>query len=638
MSKERGMRKTLVGWSAVLVFVIAGAVASVGSAAATEPETIACDANALAHAFDVGGTYVFGADCELMLGAELTLHTATTLTLESGDHHVAFIGTNAGSPFWPPASKRFATVDGHLTLEGIVVKRFSAGGTSLDGTPGTPGTNGLDNTCPICPEAGNGTERASNGTGGGHGGDGRDSRGGALLIEGGGVVTLEVTQFTEDYADGGRGGAGGNGGNGGVTVDRNFANENDTEPGGDGADGGEGGRGGDAYGGAIENDGTLIVNLSQFDDDIALGGTSVGGTGGEGGLADGEGIGGKGGNGGAAGSMGSAFGGAIYNTGSLTVTNTEFISDYAGYTGVSFSGAGGWGGSSNVQGGPGGNGGAPGSVGLVSGGDVYSVGAFTVTGGRANGVTDAGIAEGGGGGRGGAGCGAENGSAYPSCQFNGINGSPDPAGAPPSVHGQTGGETFVPTPNSGPGGGEAPGGETTPGGGETGGNGSTGNGSGDTGGPGTVGSGSGAGSGSGSGTGGSGGGSNSGGSGTGGAGGGGHAILGKITDSGTTTSVPVECPASGPSCAITAELTASGGGAGDATGSPRRLLEETVLGRAKVTVRPGHSTSLKVGLGAGGRRRLADRRRLAAHLTVLQKIGGKQTVLRSATVTFKAHG
>jgi hypothetical protein len=58
----------------------------------------------------------------------------------------------------------------------------------------------------------------------------------------------------------------------------------------------------------------------------------------------------------------------------------------------------------------------------------------------------------------------------------------------------------------------------------------------------------------------------------------------------------------------------------------------------KVTVRPGHSTSLRVGLGAGGRRRLADRRRLAVHLTVLQKIGGKQTILRSAIVTFKAHG
>jgi hypothetical protein len=49
------MRKTLVGWSAVLVFVIAGAVASVGLAAATEPETITCDANALAHAFESGG-------------------------------------------------------------------------------------------------------------------------------------------------------------------------------------------------------------------------------------------------------------------------------------------------------------------------------------------------------------------------------------------------------------------------------------------------------------------------------------------------------------------------------------------------------------------------------------------------------
>jgi hypothetical protein len=638
------MRKMLVGWSAVLVFVVSAGIVSTGSAAATEPEPIACDATALAHAFDVGGTYVFGANCELMLGTELTLHTATNLTLESGDHRVVFVGTNGGSPFWPPDSKRFATVDGHLTLEGIDVKRFSDGGSSLDGTPGTRGIDAKDNSCPICPEVGNGTERGGNGTGGGHGGDGHDAHGGAMLIDGTGVVTLEVSEFTEDYADGGRGGAGGDGGNGGVTVDRNFANETDTEPGGDGGNGGEGGQGGDAYGGAIENDGTLIVNLSKFAADIALGGTSVGGAGGEGGLADGEGLGGRGGDGGAAGSMGAAFGGAIYNTGSLTVTNSEFISDYAGYTGVSFSGRGGQGGSSNGQGGPGGDGAAPGAIGLVSGGDVYSLAAFTVTGGFANGATDAGIAEGGGGGRGGAGCGEENGSALPSCPTNGINGSPDPASAPPLVHGQAAGETFVPLPNSGPGGGEAPGEGTGggPGGGEvggsgSGGNGSTGNGSGDTGTGSGTGSGSGAGSGSGSGAGGGGAGSGAGGAG-GGTGGGGHAVLGKLTSSGTTTSVPVQCPSSGAACALTAELTASGSGGKSPDASDPRLLKSVVLGRATATIRPGRSGTLKVKLGADGRRDLARRHQLTARLTVSQKIAGKVTVLRAGTVKFKSHG
>ena len=632
----------------MLACVVVAGVVSTGLAAATEPQAIACDATALAHAFEVGGTYVFGANCELMLGTELTLHTATTLTLESGDHHVAFVGTDAGSPYWAGNANRFATVDGHLTLEGIDVKRFAVGGTTLDGTPGSAGGEGEHSSGFNVP-GGNGTDHGGNGGDGGHGGDGRDAHGGAMLIDGTGVVNLEVTEFTEDYSDGGRGGAGGAGGAGGETAGVNQNKEMDLQPGGNGGNGGEGGRGGDAYGGAIENDGTLIVNLSSFKLDIAVGGTSVGGSGGEGGRGFDR-LGGLGGLGGAAGRTGSAFGGAIYNTGTLTVANTEFISDYAGYDVTSFSGNGGRGGQGGERGGRGGDGAAPGPVGLVAGGDVYSDSAFTVSGGFANGVARAAESSGGGGGRGGAACGRQNETPESGCATNGVNGSPAPGTAPPVARGQTGGETFVPTPSAGSGGGEPnPGGGSGggSGGGETGGsgsggNGSTGNGSGSTGTGGSgAGSGSSSGSGSGSGAGGNGSGSGAGGNGSGsgaGGAGGGHAVLGKITDSGKTTSVPVECPASGTSCAITAELTTSGGASGDAIGSLRRLLKATVLGRATVTVHPGHSTSLKVRLGAGGRRLLADRRRLVAHLMVLQKVGGRQTVLRSTTVTFKAHG
>jgi hypothetical protein len=105
--------------------------------------------------------------------------------------------------------------------------------------------------------------------------------------------------------------------------------------------------------------------------------------------------------------------------------------------------------------------------------------------------------------------------------------------------------------------------------------------------------------------------------------------------------VPVECPASGSSCAITAELTAAGGSGGDsrpATVSARRSGKPVVLGRAKVTVPPGHSATVKVRLDSGGRHLLAIHHRLKAHLIVLQRIGGKQTVLRSGTVRFAAHG
>ena len=92
------MRRMLMGWAAVLGSVVAGALISVGPVAAAGPTTIACDGTALAQAFETGGTYQYGANCELPLGTELTLHTATSLTLESGGHHVNFVGTNTGSP------------------------------------------------------------------------------------------------------------------------------------------------------------------------------------------------------------------------------------------------------------------------------------------------------------------------------------------------------------------------------------------------------------------------------------------------------------------------------------------------------------------------------------------------------------
>ncbi|HEX4307261.1 MAG TPA: hypothetical protein VHZ54_14595 [Solirubrobacterales bacterium] len=622
--------------------VVVASVAVGGTAAGAETPTIACDATALAQAFETGGTYQYGANCELQLGTELTLHTATSLTLESGGHHVNFVGTNIGSPFWGGNGNRFATVDGHLTLEGIVVKRFSFGASTLDGTPGSDGGKG-ENSCFECSEESGGGHGGNAGDGG-RGGDGKDAHGGALLIDGGGVVTLEVSEFTEDFADGGRGGKGGAGGQGGLSGGHN-GKEPINVPGGDAGNGGEGGRGGDAYGGAIENDGTLVAEQSRFASDIALGGTSEGGAGGEGGYAANTSVGGTGGAGGAAGRIGSAYGGAIYSTGTLTLTDTEFISDYAGYTGTSFSGSGGKGGPGG-RGGPGGNGAAPGPLGLVSGGDVYSTGAFTVSGGHANGVVDPEVAVGGGGGRGGAACGrGEENNQDPNCPTNGVDGSPQPGTNPPEVRGQAVGETFVPTPNAGSGGEEkGPGSEEKGPGGEEktgpdGGSGSGENGGSGTGGTGTGGSGS-----TGNGSGGNG--SGSGGSGTGGSGSGsggnGHANVGGVTSAGGAATVPVECPSSGSSCAITGELTSvEGGSAGKSSDSlrlDRRLLKAVVLGRATTTVAPGQSKVLKVELTSKGRRLLSSRRRLKVRLTVSQKIGGKETVLRSGTVRLAAHG
>ncbi|HTT96306.1 MAG TPA: Ig-like domain-containing protein [Solirubrobacterales bacterium] len=148
------------------------------------------------------------------------------------------------------------------------------------------------------------------------------------------------------------------------------------------------------------------------------------------------------------------------------------------------------------------------------------------------------------------------------------------------------------------------------------------------------------------GSGGSGGGGNGSGSGSGaggngsGSGGGSHARLGKITDTGTTASVPVACPASGPNCMLTGELTATGssGDSSEVTAGDRRLRKALVLGRSTVTIRHGHSGTLKVKLGGGGRRLLAAHRRLKVLLTVTQKIDGRQVVVHTGAVKFGVRG
>jgi hypothetical protein len=647
MVRSRVRLRAMAAASAAALIGIVGLVAGGTAAGAGTPTTIACEATALTNAFETGGDYAYGANCTLSLSTEFTLHSGISLELYSGGHEVTFVGTDFGTPFWAGNGNRFATVAGNLSLYGITVKQFSVGGTTLDGIPGIPGAAGTNSSCPDCPP-GNGTDRAGNGGEGGRGGDGRDAHGGAILIEGTGVVTLEASEFLEDSADGGRGGAGGAGGVGGLIQGQTPSGQQNTGPGGAAGDGGDGGNGGDAYGGAIENDGTLVVHGGLFKFDIAMGGTSEGGDGGEGG--EGIKVGGAGGDGGTAGRTGSAYGGAIYNTGNLTLLGVDFTADDAGYTAISASGDGGRGGpvaeevgeggreptGPGSPGGPGGEGAPPGAVGIVVGGDVYSTGAFSVAPGEfTNGGTDADVAVGGVGGNGGrsncdirppgSGCTAADGA----------HGSP--TGTPPIARGQTQGETFVPAPNEIPGGGGGGGGTGT-GGGSGDGSGSGGSGTNGSGGSGSTGSGSGN-----PGTGGPGSGSSSsghpggGGNGSSGSGdGSGHATTGKLTSSGTTASLPAHCPASGPNCRLTGELIAAGvsNNSLPVTSGDRRLLKALVLGRATVTIRHGHSGTLKVKLGAGGRHLLAARHRLKARLVVTQRIGARKIVLHTGTVKF----
>jgi hypothetical protein len=669
------MKKMLAGWMTVLAVMAVGGLAVVGPAAADGQVPIACDATALTHAFENGGSYVFGADCTLSLSAAFTLHSATTLSLDAGGHQVVFQGTDgggngAGGGFGN--GNRFAEVAGTFDLYGITLDSFGVGGVTLDGTAGADGADGLYPTANDQP--------GGNGGDGGMGTNGGDAHGGALLIDPGANVTLTGVTLSNDFAHGGKGGNGGNGGNG--TFGAGGAPGSGIgAPGGNGGNGGQGGNGGDAYGGAIENDGTLALVDGTVVGDIAEGGVSQGGNGGDGGeggvggIAEPEqvegtgGVGGAGGNGGSPGHTGAAYGGAIYNAGALTVTNTFFNNDSVGYTATSFGGRGGYGGKGGPgqwdiystdptrsgsgpgnggDGGPGGNGAPAGTIGITVGGDIYSTSAYALSGGQAHGLAYPETSCWGGGELGGRAGGyltstISDGKVPTSLGHAGATGTP--TGNAPCDKGQASGDTFFPDPNpggdpgsgesgSGGGGGSDGGGAGSGGSGEagSGGSGSGGSGSTDTGsgklGPGSSGSGSGS---SGSGSGGKG-------SGGGGSGGGGHAVLGKLAGTGTTASVPVECPASGPSCAITAELTESGGPQGkpqDAAASDRRLLKAVVLGRATATVRPGHSTTLKVTVGARGRRLLAAHHQLKAQLTVYQRVGGRQTVLRSAAVRFK---
>ena len=208
------------------------------------------------------------------------------------------------------------------------------GGALAEGVPGRGGNGG----------AGGLAGAGASGSSGGRGGNGE---GGAIYNAG----TLEIADCTFDgnEAIGGLGGSaelGRDGGAGGFGGDGGDADE----AGGDGGAGGhagaagaggQGGPGGHALGGGIHNaaGGALAITRTVFTTNAASGGD--GGDGGDSGFCDnggdggvpgtarddpaGDGTGGAGGNGGAggdggaAGTGGDAFGGAIYNAGTLVM-------------------------------------------------------------------------------------------------------------------------------------------------------------------------------------------------------------------------------------------------------------------------------------------------------------------------------
>lgn len=187
--------------------------------------------------------------------------TLTHVTLARGN------STNGGALF-----------NDHGTL---VLSNCTLTGNTAAGKSGRNGVNGTPNQ-----------RNGSNGT------SGTSAVGGAIYNLGSLLVTN--CSFLDNAA------LGGNGGNGGSGVGDVFF----------GGNGGNGGNGGQAWGGAIFNAGTAFVIDTTFDGNRAAGG--IGGTNGTAGAARFPGRKGGGGAG------GNGLGGAIYNFGTLTITNSTF--------------------------------------------------------------------------------------------------------------------------------------------------------------------------------------------------------------------------------------------------------------------------------------------------------------------------
>ncbi|HWC60980.1 MAG TPA: immunoglobulin domain-containing protein [Verrucomicrobiae bacterium] len=174
---------------------------------------------------------------------------------------------------------------------------------------------------------------------------GRGQFGGAMNIAEGGGVTLMNCTFANNHVTG----ADGQNGESFSDSTRDVAV---------GKDGGRGTPGTPAYGGAIYNLGDLAIFECKF-----MTNGAVGGTGGDGG--DGENAGTRGGKGGAGGAGGAVAGGAVFNMGTIIISNCTFSANTAaGGSG----GIGGLGGSAIV----GGVNGLAGMTGTASGGGLYT--------------------------------------------------------------------------------------------------------------------------------------------------------------------------------------------------------------------------------------------------------------------------
>ena len=384
----------LVGWLALAAPVVTG------PAAASGPTPLGCNQTALDGAGASGGNYTFACSNKTIPITAPVDVTASSLTI-NGTGQGVIISVDRTVCVYPACAIRIFKVESGATFDLSGVELELGISRGADGVPGTPGGQG---------EAGTDGSAATTGPGGTGG------QGGAMWIASGATVSLDNVDFFGNNAIGGNGGSGGSGGNGaggttgtagtstgtGMGCETGNAGGAGTS-GGDGGAGGNGANGSDAQGGAIFNAGQLTVTSSSFSSNHAQGGGGGnagsgggGGGGGNGGIggqalcmgntSGNGGVGGSGGSGanaGNAGDAGKSQGGAIYSTGTLTVSGSTFTSNAAG-NGFP-PGVGGAAGSAGLPGGGGGAGNAGGgsTAGHKGADGSYGAAGTTATAGKA---------------------------------------------------------------------------------------------------------------------------------------------------------------------------------------------------------------------------------------------------------------
>ena len=283
-------QRSRAGWLAIVCFFLMHCFAQATVVTNfNQASLVAALANNSPVTFSTNGTIVL----------TNTLQITTNTTINGEGHTITLTGSNAVRIF-------FVTNQATLILLNIIIANGkSSNGAGIFNAGGTVNISNclLSANMAIGATAKDGNDASGN-SNGGAGGAGSTGLGGGIYNQSG-VVTLNRTTVFANAAAGSNGGNGGDGGNGSQF----------------GGNGGRGGSGAAGFGGGIYNTGTLFVTNTTFQFNFAAGGDGgAGGNGGSGSFPGIPGAGGKGAN---------AFGGGIYNLGTVTINNSSFVTNNA---------------------------------------------------------------------------------------------------------------------------------------------------------------------------------------------------------------------------------------------------------------------------------------------------------------------